>query len=315
MKYDYSAIHPELRRFARLTPKITYNRRNVRFFHRFLGAARVSRPPRDLRIHNEHVPRPGDQTKLRLRIYQPKSNPTPSAALLWLHGGGYVMGTPEQDDKRCVQFVRELGVTIVSVDYRMAPGFPFPAALDDGYTALTWTAAHAEQLGIDPTRIALAGVSAGGGLAAALAQLAHDRQDIQPAFQLLIFPMLDDRTVLRGENAQTASVIWNQQSNRFGWEAYLGNDFGRETVPQYAVPARRKDLSGLPPAWIGVGTLDLFHDESMAYAQRLQEAGVPCEFVQVPGAFHGFDIFKATLPVVQEFRDSQIAVLRKVIEQ
>ena len=118
--------------------------------------------------------------------------------MLWLHGGGYVMGKPEQDDTRCIQFVRELGLTVVSVDYRLAPQYPFPAALDDSYTALLWMASHAQDLGIDPARIALAGASAGGGLAAALAQLAHDRQEVRPAFQLLIFPMLDDRTVTRG---------------------------------------------------------------------------------------------------------------------
>jgi acetyl esterase/lipase len=312
MKRDYSAIHPELRLFARFTPKVTYNRHNVWLFHRILGAARVSIPPRDLRIHNAWVPRRGDQTSLRLRIYQPDALAAPSGTMLWLHGGGYVMGTPEQDDKRCAEFVRELGMVVVSVDYRLAPEDPFPAALEDSYTALTWMASQAQQLGIDSARIAVAGASAGGGLAAALAQLAHDRKDIQPAFQLLIFPMLDDRTVLRGDGVNCANVIWNQKSNRFGWESYLGKACGNEKVPEYGAPARREDLSGLPPAWIGVGTLDLFHDESLAYAQRLQEAGVACEFYPVQGAFHGFDIFNAGLPVVRGFRESQISALSQL---
>ena len=315
MKHLYTDIHPELRFFARFTPKVTYTERNVQLFHRLLGAMRVSRPPRDLRIYNEWIPRHGNPSKLRLRIYRPEPLTDPTGAMLWLHGGGYVMGKPEQDDVRCMQFVRELGLVVVSVDYRLAPGDPFPAALEDSYLALLWMASNASQLGIDPDRIAVAGASAGGGLAAALAQYAHDRPGVQPAFQLLIFPMLDDRTVGRGDNVRCANVIWNQKSNKFGWDSYLGMPCGGEKVPEYAVPARREDLSGLPPAWIGVGTLDLFHDESLAYAQRLQEAGVPCEFYPVQGAFHGFDIFSARLSVVRQFRDSQLAALRKVMGQ
>ena len=171
MKHNYSAVHPKLRFYARFTPKVTYNRRNVWLFHRLLGAMRVSLPPRGLRIRNTWIPRPGNPSKLRLRIYQPEPLTAPTGAILWLHGGGYVMGKPEQDDRRCMQFVRELGLTVVSVDYRIAPQFPFPAALDDSYLALQWMASHAQQLGIDPARIAAAGASAGGGLAAALAQL------------------------------------------------------------------------------------------------------------------------------------------------
>ena len=223
MKHNYSAVHPKLRFYARFTPKVTYNRRNVWLFHRLLGAMRVSLPsPGSPHSAIYGSPAPEIQAKLRLRIYQPEPLSAPTGAILWLHGGGYVMGKPEQDDRRCMQFVRELGLTVVSVDYRIAPQFPFPSALDDSYLALQWMASYAQQLGIDPARIAAAGASAGGGLAAALAQLAHDRKDIQPAFQLLIFPMLDDRTVGRGDNVNGANVIWNQKSNRFGWESYLG---------------------------------------------------------------------------------------------
>jgi acetyl esterase/lipase len=313
MKRNYADILPELRLYAQFTPKITYNHRNVRLFHRFLGAIRVSKPPRDVLIHEVWIPRYEGQAKLRLRVYQPKSITSPAAAMLWLHGGGYIMGKPEQDDKRCIQFVRELGMMVVSVDYRLAPQFPFPAALEDSFIALKWLGYHAQQLNVDSRRIVVAGASAGGGLAAAVAQYAYDRPSVQPAFQLLIFPMLDDRTVGRGDDTPSANVIWNQESNRFGWESYLGMPCGGDSVPEYAVPARRKDLSGLAPAWIGVGTLDLFHDESMAYAQRLQKAGVVCEVVEVPGAFHGFDIYNAHLPVVRDFRASQIAALKKAL--
>ncbi|MCK7516224.1 MAG: alpha/beta hydrolase [Ignavibacteriales bacterium] len=230
-----------------------------------------------------------------------------------MHGGGYVMGRPEQDDGSCAQFVHELDITVVSVDYRCAPKHPFPAALDDCHSALKWVFTHSQELNIDPGRIAIGGNSAGGGLAAALAQLAHDQKEIRPVFQLLVYPMLDDRTVLRTDIDDRNNVTWTHKSNRFGWESYLGQECGAEKAPAYSVPARRADLSGLPPAWIGVGDLDIFHDEVAAYAQRLRECGVACEWEVIPGAFHGFDVFDPKVPIVQGFRKSQIAALKKYL--
>jgi acetyl esterase/lipase len=183
--------------------------------------------------------------------------------------------------------------------------------LDDSHAALTWVASQSQQLGVDAKRIAVGGASAGGGLAAALVQLVHDRQELEPIFQLLVYPMLDDRTVLRADIDDRNNVTWTQANNRFGWESYLDKECGRDDVPAYSVPARRKDLSGLPPTWIGVGSLDMFHDEDAAYGQRLTECGVECDMVIVPGAFHGFDVFDPYLPVVQDFRRSQITALRK----
>jgi len=232
-----------------------------------------------------------------------------------MHGGGYVIGRPEQDDANCVQYVRDLDITVVSVDYRYAPKHPFPVGLDDCYAALRWIASHAQELNIDSKRIAVGGNSAGSGLAAALAQLAHDRKEIPLAFQLLIYPMLDDRTVLRTDIDDSSNITWHHKDNRFGWESYLGQTCGAENVPAYSVPARREDLSGLPPAWIGVGSLDIFHYEDIAYAQRLKECGVACELDIVPGAFHGFDVFDLKLPLVQEFRKSQMAAMRKHLFQ
>jgi acetyl esterase/lipase len=230
-----------------------------------------------------------------------------------MHGGGYVMGRPEQDDGSCAQYVHELGIKVVSVDYRCAPKHPFPAALDDCHSALKWVFTHSQELNIDPGRIAIGGNSAGGGLAAALAQLAHDQKEITPVFQLLVYPMLDDRTVLRTDVDDRNNVTWTHKSNRFGWESYLGQECGAEKAPAYSVPARRADLSGLPPAWIGVGDLDIFHDEVVAYAQRLRECGVACEWEVIPGAFHGFDVFDPKVPIVQGFRKSQIAALKKCL--
>jgi acetyl esterase/lipase len=172
---------------------------------------------------------------------------------------------------------------------------------------------HSQPRGFDAKRIAIGGASAGGGLAAALVQLAHDRQEIKPVFQLLVYPMLDDRTVLRAEIDDSNNFTWSQENNRFGWESYLGKKCGADDVPAYSVPARRADLSGLPPAWIGVGTLDVFHDEDVAYAQRLKECGVECEIYIAPQAFHGFDKLGPQLSIVQEFQQSQITALKKYL--
>jgi acetyl esterase/lipase len=230
-----------------------------------------------------------------------------------MHGGGYVIGLPEQDDLYVVPFIQEIGIVVVSVDYRLAPDHPFPASLEDCYSALQWLVAQAVTIGIDPHRIAVGGNSAGAGLATALAQVAYDRGEILPAFQLLVYPMLDDRTAARKDIDPQANIGWTNANNRFGWESYLNQPCGAETVPGDSVPARRTDLSGLPPAWIGVGTNDLLYDEDVAYAQRLKEAGVPCELVIVPGAFHGFDIPAPEKQVVKNFRKSQVQALKNVL--
>ena len=304
-------IHPELQASAKRFPNFVYNRRTTWLFRLLTDLMPSPKKLEEVRVENTFIPHPDGHTNIRLRIYQPKSVTEPTPVLLWIHGGGYLIGKPEQDDDSCSHFVRELGLTIVSVDYRLAPKYPFPAALDDCYSALQWVVSHSRQLGIDPKRIAIGGASAGGGLAAALVQLAHDRQEIQIAFQMLVYPMLDDRTVLRTDIDDSQNITWNHRSNRYGWESYLGRECGAAEVRAYSVPARRADLSGLPPAWIGVGALDIFHDEDVAYAQRLRECGVECEIEIVPGAFHGFDVFDPTLPIVQDFRKLQAAVLKK----
>ena len=313
MKDNYSKIHPELQQVAKKSPSITFSKMNIWLFRLLISLAPTPKAPENILVENIFITGQDDRTKIRLRIYKPKSIAAPTPVLLWLHGGGYVMGQPEMDDLGCAQYVRELGITIVSVDYRYAPKHPFPAGLEDSYSALKWVESHSQQLGIDAKRIAIGGASAGGGLAAALVQLAHDRQEIKPIFQLLVYPMLDDRTVLRADIDDSNSPTWNQKSNRFGWESYLGKKCGAEDVPAYSVPARREDLSGLPQAWIGVGTVDIFHDEDVAYAQRLKERGIECELYIVPGAFHGFDVFDPQVPIVQDFRKSQISALKKYL--
>lgn len=313
MNDPFSKIHPELQRLAKTYPNINYNRGTVWLINVMMHLMPSSKTLDGILVENIFIHCQDDHTQLRLRIYKPLSVDTPTPALLWMHGGGYLIGKPEQDDGICAQYVRELGITIFSVDYRLAPKHPFPAPLDDCYSALKWIVSHAQEINIDPKRIAVGGNSAGSGLAAALAQLARDRNDVEISFQLLIYPMLDDRTLLRMDIDDSNNVTWNHKSNRFGWESYLGQECGAEEVPAYSVPARRADLSGLPPAWIGVGALDIFHAEDVAYAEKLKQADVKCETMIVPGAFHGFDVFDPKLPVVQEFHKSQIAALKKYL--
>jgi acetyl esterase/lipase len=300
VKNQFSKIHPDLQQIANKSPRFLFSYKYLWLIKWVLNFTPAPKTPKDILVENIFVTGQDDRTKIRLRIYKPKSIPTPTPGLIWLHGGGYVMGKPEMDDLRCAQYVRESGILI---------------GLEDSYTALKWVESHSQQLGLDAKRIAIGGASAGGGLAAALVQLAHDRQEIKPVFQLLVYPMLDDRTVLRAELDDSNNFTWTQESNRFGWESYLGKKCGAEDVPAYSVPARREDLSGLPPAWIGVGTLDVFHDEDVAYAQRLKECNVGCEIRIAPDAFHGFDVLVPQSSIVQEFRKSQIAALKKYLFQ
>ncbi|GAB3840242.1 alpha/beta hydrolase [Dactylosporangium cerinum] len=300
-------FHPDLTR-ARFIPRVKLRPWLVRFMQRVQVPA--ARTPDGMTIENMSAPGPAGQPPVRVRVYRPAGLPRPAPALYWIHGGGFVQGRPEQDDRSCIAFARELGAVVASVDYRLAPQHPFPAPLDDAYAGLQWLAANAAELGVDPGAIAIGGASAGGGLAAGLALLARDRGVVSPVFQLLVYPMLDDRTVLRTGVDTTYLRAWTPQNNRFGWSAYLGREPGGPGVSDYAAPARCEDLSGLPPAWIGVGTNDLFHDEDLDYARRLQAAGVACDLTVVDGAFHGFDAIFSKTGVAQAFLDAQIAALR-----
>ncbi len=209
--------------------------------------------------------------------------------LYWMHGGGFVLGTHLNDDVRFDEWCQRYRCMGVSVGYRLAPETPYPGPMDDAYAGLKWVYDHAAELGVDGACIGVGGTSAGAGLAAGLALLARDRGEVPVAFQALIYPMLDDRTV--NPSTQWEVPVWNPGSNRFGWKAYLGDRYGTDDIPIYAAPARAGDLRRLPPTYILVGTLDAFLDEDIAYAQRLNHAGVPADLHVYPGAPHGFDLF------------------------
>jgi acetyl esterase/lipase len=193
------------------------------------------------------------------------------------------------DDAKFDHWCPALGIVGVSVEYRLAPEHPYPAPLEDCYRGLKWIYDHAAEIGVDPDRIGIAGVSAGGGLAAALALVARDRGEVPVAFQLLDCPMLDDRQQTVSSQLDGLAV-WSKESNTFGWRSYLGDLYGTNEIPYTAAPARCDDLSKLPPAFVSVGTVDGFRDEDIAYATRLNQAGVPCELHVYPGACHGYQI-------------------------
>ncbi|MET1072235.1 MAG: alpha/beta hydrolase [Umezawaea sp.] len=304
------AFHPDLA-VGRFLPPITHGPRLLTLLSRM--PVRGIEIPDDILVDDVLVPGADGAPDVFLRIYRPRSLRTAAPALFWIHGGGFILGHPFQDEAANISFARTLGITVAAVRYRLGPKHPSPAAIEDAYAALSWLFAHAEERLIDPTRIAVGGASAGGGLAAGLVLYAHDRGEVQPAFQLLVYPMLDDRTVLRTDMNTRHVRVWTPGSNRYAWTSYLGATPGAPDVSPYAAPARRADLTGLPPAWIGVGTLDLFHDEDLAYADRLQAAGVPCEVVTVPGAFHGFDGMFRRTRVVADFRAAQTKALRTAL--
>jgi len=288
-----------------------------------VGIARLVRglptPPHQFspRIRHDVRTVPGREGRpdVRVHLYERADRRRPTGVLYWIHGGGFVIGDAVMSHGDCAMFADELNVLVVSIDYRLAPENPFPEGIEDCYTGLRWIHDRAEELGVDRNRIAVGGNSAGGGLAACLAQLAQDRGDIALCFQLLVYPMLDDRTVLRADHGGTGEFIWSPASNRFGWTSYLGPAPVADTAPEYAAAARRTDLSGLPPAWVGVGDLDLFHAEDVEYADRLRAAGVPCELVVVPGMYHGADGLPgpADSATMITFGAAKVAALRPAI--
>jgi triacylglycerol lipase len=242
-----------------------------------------------LKERSIHIDGPAGPSSLRLYIVEGPKAATPRPLLYHVHGGGYVMGKPEIWRPALLALAASMDITIVSVDYRLAPEFPYPAPIEDCYAGLKWAFDHADDLGIDTARIAVAGESAGGGLAAALCLLARDRGEVPICFQRLIYPMLDDRTcTLDDPHPYTGNFMWSPGSNAFGWKSLLGAEPGGDGVSPYAAPARAEDLRGLPPTYIDCGALDLFLEENLEFARRLTRAGVPVELHIYPGAYHGF---------------------------
>lgn len=248
-----------------------------------------------------------------VRVYVVNAKPgMQGPGIFHIHGGGFTASTARGSLPAIQRLAATLDVPIVTVDYRLAPETIWSGSLEDNYAALLWTAAHADEIGLDPGRLAVLGESAGGGHAALLTMALRERGGPQFAFQALVYPMLDDRAGTSRPCAEHIGYFgWNPAANRFGWQSFLGCTPGGRKVPREAVPARAEDLSGLPPAWIGVGGLDLFVDESVDYAARLNRAGVPAELLMVPGAFHGFDSFNGAAAISRRFTEAKEAALRR----
>jgi acetyl esterase/lipase len=228
-----------------------------------------------------------------------------------VHGGGFILGDLDTDHARNVQLCRELGVVVVSVDYRLAPEDPYPAALEDCYVGLQWMAKHAADLGIDPERIAIHGISAGGGLCAALALLARDRGGPAICFQYLSMPEVDDRLQTPSMRALVDTPLWNRPNAVVSWDSYLGKGVpGTADVPVYAAPARATDLSSLPPAYVSAMHFDPLRDEGIAYALALLAAGVTVELHLFPGTFHGSSMLDRAVISQRELTE-EVAVLRR----
>jgi acetyl esterase/lipase len=236
--------------------------------------------------------------------------PRPVPALLFVHGGGFVGGTADNGAPFHRRIVAELGIVVVSVGYRLAPEHRYPAQVEDCYAALQWLHDDAAELGLDPARIAVEGVSAGGALAASLALLVRDRGELSLALQSLVYPMLDDRPAATEPDGVTGRIAWFRESDTFGWASLLGPDVaGGPDVSPYAAPARAADLTGLPPTYIGAAALDLLVHQNLDFARRLIAAGVPTQVEVYPRTFHGFDVGSA--PVSETFKRNRLAVLRR----
>ncbi|MDO3409806.1 alpha/beta hydrolase [Saccharibacillus sp. CPCC 101409] len=257
-------------------------------------AARAGKNIDGLRCGEEWIPRRGGNGEIRIRIYRSPggsgaaADPAGVPGILWLHGGGYSLGIPELNTDAYKNLIAAHDCVIVAPDYRLSIDAPYPAALDDAYDTLLWMQANAARLGIRDDQLMAGGESAGGGLCAALSLYARDRGEVNLAFQMPLYPMIDDR--MQGESAQDNNApIWDSNSNRWAWKLYLGELHGGD-VPQYAAADRAEDYRGLPPTVTFAGELEPFRDETVRYAERLREAGVPVEFELYPGCYHAFDM-------------------------
>lgn len=252
---------------------------------------------------------------VRVRVYAPKEKAGPLPGLLWMHGGGYVLGAPEEDDGLCQRFVLEAECVVVSVDYRLAPEHPYPEGLEDCYTALLWLHQEAAALGVNPEAIGAAGPSAGGGLTAALALLARDRGGPKLIFQMPLYPMLDDRNNTPSSLEITENLVWSHGLNEKAWSLYLKGKNGTDEVPPYAAPARAEDLSNLPYMYTCVGQLDPFRDETLDYVARLCRAGVDVEFHLYPGCYHGFEMFASRAEISRRAAAEYVAAVRRALDR
>jgi acetyl esterase/lipase len=274
-----------------------------------LGAARQLPPNPAVAITEETVPGPEGEPDITLRIYRPVDGASPRPGIYYIHGGGMILGSARGDDFGASRFCEQIGATVVSVEYRLAPEHPHPAPVEDCYAGLVWTARHADELGIDLARLAIYGASAGGGLTIATALMARDRGYPAITFQMPIYPMIDHRHETPSSQEIIDVGIWDRSGNIEAWQWYLGDG----KADQYAAPVLAEDLTGLPPAYMDVGTVDLFRDEDIAFAMRLMAAGVPTELHIWPGAYHGAEGFAPDAPLARRIVEGRMEAMRRAL--
>lgn len=267
-------------------------------------------PANPIDVRDTSVPGPDGAPDVPVRVYTPENRQGPVPGLVYIHGGGFVLGDLDMFESHVLQLVDQLGIVVVSVDYRLAPEHPFPAPVEDCYAALQWVAKNAGELGIDPARLGIGGESAGGGLTAGTVLMARDRGGPELCFQYLGIPELDDRLDTESMRDYVDTPLWNRPNAIYSWTAYLGTEPGGDDVSPYAAPARATDLSGLPPAFVTTCQYDPLRDEGLEYARRLAHAGVPTELRQYPATFHGSSLVEGAAISRRMFADEVEAVRR-----
>lgn len=281
-----------------------------------VAALAAARAPAESRVARRDVvvQRPGDLPDLSARVYQPVGVQAPAAGILYLHGGGMVMGSVAADDGFAASLAEDVGCVVLSVDYGLAPENSGTGPVEDCYDAFAWFAEHGAELGVDPDRLALFGSSAGGGLACGVALLARDRGGPRPVHQMLVYPMLDDRNATPSSHAVLDLGIWDRAANTEAWAHLLGDDVGSDRVSPYAAPARAATVVGLPATYIEVGDLDLFLDEDLQLARRLADSGVSVELHEHAGAYHGFDQLAPSSDAAKTARRDRVRALRRALD-
>lgn len=309
---DY--VDPELRPAAQQV--LATSGQMGSFTDETLRAMRAGTPPSpplrsDVPAREVHIPAHGALPDVVVQVVN--SHPGEAKpAILHTHGGGYILGSAKSELLFLQETAQALDCTIVSVEYRLAPETRFTGSVDDNYAGLLWLYRNAAELGVDRSRVALMGESAGGGHAALLAIAARDRGEVPLVLQALIYPMLDDRTGSSNPVPPYIGAIgWDPPANRYGWRAFLGAEPGGPDVPVAGVPSRLEDLGGLAPAFVAVGGVDLFVSEDIEYARRLTEAGVPTELLLTPGAFHAFDRVAPQTRLARNFTAAKHEALRR----
>ncbi|MCL2693464.1 MAG: alpha/beta hydrolase [Rikenellaceae bacterium] len=311
MRLDNKRVHPELRDDLNALEDNIIDIDNIEEARRESDAFMVFVPSDAVEVEDLIVPGVDGEPDVPVTVITPRGRNKEQLlpGMLYMHGGGYTNGLAKEPSIN--RYAEQINCVLVSVGYRRAPENPYPAALNDCYSALVWLYENAGQLGVDSSRIAVVGVSAGGGLAAALALYARDKKGPPICFHAPLAPMLDDRNITESSKDITDGRVWDRTKNVNGWRAYLGKMEGEP--PPYAAPARAADLSGLPPMFCYVGELDMFRDETIEYVARAAKAGVPVELLVYRGCYHGCELHSPNSDIVQRIRQNNMAALKAAL--